>query len=87
MLMKALTQKLHGMFINVLDSLDAYKDEEVFRTEIWQPTSKLHIILVRFGRLLTRSQAMAITLPAVTDLNTISTAIDGLAQDEAVPAV
>lgn len=84
-LMGGLTEALHRFLLGILDALEPYRSAERFRTEIWQPTSTLHAILGRFGRFTVRSKNMAETLPAVTDLNVVSTAIDGLAQDEALP--
>ncbi len=86
-LMAGLTEALHRFLLGILDALEPYRDPERFRTEIWQPASALHTILGRFGRFILRSKQMADTLPTVTDLNVVSTAIDGLAQDEAPVAV
>ncbi len=82
-LMAGLTEALHRFLIGILDALEPYRDAERFRAEMWQPESTFHSILGRFGRFIMRSKQMANALPAVTDLNIVSTAIDGLAQDEA----
>lgn len=82
-LMAGLTEALHRFLLGILDALEPYRSAERFRTEIWEPGSTLHTILGRFGRFTVRSKKMAEALPAVTDLNIVSTAIDGLQQDEA----
>lgn len=86
MLMLGLTERLHGILLSVLDTLDDYREFERFQAEVWAPASQLHIILGRLGRYLTRVSGMVGTLPAATDLNVVSTAIDGLEADDATPA-
>lgn len=85
-LIAGLTETLHRFLVGILDALQPYREFERFRTEVWQPDSTLHTTLERFRRFIVRGKNMAAQLPAVTDLNVVSTAIDGLEQDDAVLA-